>query len=32
MNLVALSFNDDDDIPPPSYESVTYDDVHPESY
>ena len=27
MNMVALDFNDDD-IPPPSYESVNYNDIH----
>jgi hypothetical protein len=27
MNMVALEFNDDD-MPPPSYESVNYDDMH----
>jgi hypothetical protein len=32
MNLVALDFNDDDDIPPPPYESVNYDDVHSKLY
>ncbi len=32
MSMVALDFNDDDDIPPPPYETVNYDDMHSQSY